>query len=55
MSPYSKKQRAAAGADLARVRRGKKPRVMKGATEEQLADMATGPIKKAKAKGKRKK
>ena len=47
MSPYSQKQKKAAGMDLARVRAGKRPRVMKGATEEELRHMAAAPIKKA--------
>ncbi|HAM54039.1 MAG TPA: hypothetical protein DCQ64_00950 [Candidatus Rokubacteria bacterium] len=47
---YSRKQQRAAGADLARVRAGKRPRVMKGATQAQLAEMASGPTKRPKAK-----
>ena len=35
---------------LARVRAGKRPRVMKGATQAQLAEMASGPTKRPKAK-----
>ena len=32
--------------DLARVRAGKRPRVMKGATEEELRHMAAAPVKR---------
>ena len=44
--PYSAKQQRAAGMDLARVRAGKRPRVMKGATEEELRHMAAAPLKR---------
>ena len=52
--PYSKKQKRAAGADLDRKRHGKKLRTFPQKTsEKQLADMASGPIKKKKKTSKK--
>jgi hypothetical protein len=50
--PTSEKQRRAAGADLARKRAGKPVRRFKGASEAQLRDLASKPVK-AKKKVKR--
>lgn len=60
MPASTKKQQRTAGMDLARVRAGKRPRVMKTMTEAQLRDFARRPVKpkapkksgpKAKRKG----
>lgn len=40
MPAKTEKQRRAAGADLQRVREGKKPRTFKGASEEQIEHFA---------------
>lgn len=40
MPAKTEKQRRAAGADLERVREGKRPRTFKGASEEQIRDFA---------------
>ena len=45
--PYTEKQKAAARMDLRLMRAGKKPRVMKGMTEEELRHMAAAPTKRA--------
>lgn len=40
MPAKSARQRRAAGADLKRVRQGKKPRTFKGASRKELRDFA---------------
>ena len=51
--PSTKKQKRTAGMDLARMRAGKKPRVMKHMTEAELRHMAAAPTKKAVKKAKK--
>lgn len=48
--PFTKRQQRAAGADLARVRAGKRPRTFKGASEAQIRDLAKGPVKRKRRK-----
>lgn len=43
MPAKSERQRKAAGADLQRIREGKRPRTFKGASEEQIRDFARKP------------
>jgi len=45
MPATSKAQQMAAGADLARVRAGKRPRTFKGMSEEKLEHFASTPRK----------
>lgn len=50
--PYTKKQKALFGADLARARKGKRTRT--GMTEAQLVEGIKSPTKKAVSKKKKK-